>query len=320
MRVILVHNPTSGRNRRRPLALATLAGIAGLRIEATGKGVDATELACRILAAAPDLLLVSGGDGTLQKLLSGLSAVSDPATPWPAIGILPRGTANMAAADVGLLRRPPETDELRQLLVQLLTDTLQPRVVERPVVEILAEGQPPLAGLFFGTGAVCDAIDYWTERFRRRGFGGAVSHALTLIALLGRLLLRGPERAGLQGHSGLLRVAGGGTLCGDFLLTMATTLDRLLLGSTPFWNVNGAPLRVTAIERGAPELARHALAVLRGRPGRRLPPHYWSFGTQAAELVGVERFVVDGEFYTVPAGSALLVRAGRMVRFARLER
>lgn len=317
--MILVHNPASGRNRRRPLALASLAALAGLRIEYTGKGVDATALACRILADAPDLLLVSGGDGTLQKLLSGLLAVSDRSSPWPAIGILPLGTANMAAADIGLLRRPPDTDTLRSLLLQLLTDALQPHMVERPVVEIVAEAHPPLAGLFFGTGAVCDAIDYWTERFRRRGFVGDVSHALTLIALVGRLLLLGPNRAGLKGHSGLLRVAGGNTIRGDFLLTIATTLERLLLGSTPFWNVNGAPLRVTAIERDAPALARHTLAVLRGQPGPRLPPQYRSFGTQEAELLGVERFVVDGEFYTVPAGSPLLVRAGRMVRFARIE-
>lgn len=319
MRVSLVHNPKSGRNRRRPLDLDALRRRLPQFDLHLADEAGPGEIAARVLERAPDLLLVSGGDGTLQKLLTALLAVSGPQTPWPAIGILPGGTANMTAADLGLVRRLPDTAGLAALVAELTEGRRHLRLVERPVLEIRVGDDAPVAALFFGTGAVCDGVDYWTERFHRRGIGGSVSQIATMTALLARLAVGGPARAGLRGHPGELWVDGRERLRGGFLLTLATTLDRLLLGSTPFWNQNGAPLRVTAVASNAPAIVRNAFRLLRGKAEGVPPEGYRSFGARRFELAGPERFVVDGEFYAVPPGRRVEVRAGRRVRFARID-
>lgn len=319
MRVSLVVNPHSGRNRRRPPDIDALRRrLPQLGLHLAGE-TEPGPLAARILEDRPDLLLVSGGDGTLQKLLTALLAVSPSGTSWPEVGVLPGGTANMTAADLGLVARLPDTAGLVELIAALMQRRRRLRTLERPILEIRVERELPVAAMFFGTGAVCDGVDFWAERFHRRGLGGALSQAATVSALLVRLALRGPAGAGLHGHPGELRSDRGERLGGEFLLTLATTLDRLLLGSTPFWNRNGEPLRVTAVSRDAPGLVRNALRVLRGH-GQRLPRGgYHSFGTSRIELTGADRYVVDGEFYRVPAGRTIEVRAGRRVRFVRID-
>lgn len=319
MRVSLVHNPASGRNRRQPFDAGRLAtAVPGLAVHLVGPDLGGTVLARRVLQEAPDLLLVSGGDGTLQQLLTAMLAVSSDGVPWPAIGVLPHGTANMAAGDLGLVRRPLRPEELAGLLNRLGRDEVSLRSVERHLLAIAAGDGPAVAGLFFGAGAVCDAIDYWADRFHRRGLAGSVSQALTFLSLLGHVAVAGPERAGLQCFRGELRGDGQPPVAGEFLLALVTTLDKLLLNTTPFWGQNGAPLRVTAVERNAPHMFLNAWRVVTGRGADRLPAKYRSFGAQQLVLRGPDRYVVDGEFYAVPAGAEIVVRAGRRVRFVRL--
>lgn len=316
MRMSLVHNPQSGRNRRDPLDPERLArDVPTLDLHLLGPDTDTAALACRLLDRHPDLLVVSGGDGTLQRLLTALLQAADGA-PLPAVAILPRGTANMIAADLGLVRRPPRATTVARLLRDLDEGRRATIMEKRAVVAIQTGDARPEAGFFFATGAVCDAIDFWAERFQRRGLVGGVSQLLTFLALLAGIATKGPEAAGLRPFTGKLESDGHPPLAGSFLFAFATTLDRLLLGATPFWNGDGAALRVTAVERDAPHLLAHAWRVVRGKM-RKPPPRYHSFGAGRVRLRGAERFVVDGEFRVVAPGAEIVVAAGRRLRFVR---
>jgi YegS/Rv2252/BmrU family lipid kinase len=98
----LIYNPIAGRRpaaRQREIrkAVAVLRG-AGLEIELTptlGPAM-AHELAEQAAANGAEFILACGGDGTINEVLNGLANRKVP------LGILPGGTANILAREVGL--------------------------------------------------------------------------------------------------------------------------------------------------------------------------------------------------------------------------
>jgi diacylglycerol kinase (ATP) len=105
-KVLLLYNPLSGRRRGRRLADVETAaavlragGIEAARA-ATRIAGDATEQVKQALAEGCDTIFACGGDGTVNDVLQGL--VGSDAT----LGIIPLGTANSLAHDLGLPLSP----------------------------------------------------------------------------------------------------------------------------------------------------------------------------------------------------------------------
>lgn len=101
-KAILIFNPKTGRYASRRLPgieeICSQLRSVGLEIElvaTTGPG-DATRIAAEAGRKGVSDLIVSGGDGTINEALQGL--VGTRAT----LGILPRGTANVLACELGL--------------------------------------------------------------------------------------------------------------------------------------------------------------------------------------------------------------------------
>jgi YegS/Rv2252/BmrU family lipid kinase len=69
---------------------------------------EATQIAGRAAGEERDLLVVCGGDGTISEAINGLAGSFTP------LAVIPAGTANVWAKEVGLPRRP--TDALRVAL------------------------------------------------------------------------------------------------------------------------------------------------------------------------------------------------------------
>jgi diacylglycerol kinase (ATP) len=101
-KAILISNPKTGRyaSRRLPAIdeIYNQLKSIGLEVElisTTGPG-DATQIAAEAGRSGVTDVIVSGGDGTINEALQGL--VGTPAR----LGILPRGTANVLACELGL--------------------------------------------------------------------------------------------------------------------------------------------------------------------------------------------------------------------------
>ncbi len=98
---VLIYNPAAGRLRRNPqriLQRSTDAlARAGLepRLAPTSGPGDATTLAHRAIADGADLILVLGGDGTINEVVNGMANTGVP------MGILPAGTANVLSMELG---------------------------------------------------------------------------------------------------------------------------------------------------------------------------------------------------------------------------
>jgi len=103
-RPIVITNPRSGAARAEK-ALSVLARHSLpqgrpeiLRTEYAGHAV---EIARRISSSCP-LVIVVGGDGTINEVVNGLMAAVARPRPLPPIGLIPIGTANVLARELGI--------------------------------------------------------------------------------------------------------------------------------------------------------------------------------------------------------------------------
>jgi diacylglycerol kinase (ATP) len=105
MRVIF--NPAAGSRRRRRLARAmAVLGPAAELAETRGPG-DARRLAAEAAARGVACVVAAGGDGTIAEVAAGLMGSET------ALGILPFGTANVLALELGL---PRDTEAAAQVI------------------------------------------------------------------------------------------------------------------------------------------------------------------------------------------------------------
>jgi diacylglycerol kinase (ATP) len=104
-RLLIIFNPAAGWRRRRRLApvLAHLRehGCTLALRETDGPG-DAERFAAEVDPAEFDLVVVAGGDGTVNETINGLARSGLP------LALIPLGTANVLAAEIGL-RTDPKT-------------------------------------------------------------------------------------------------------------------------------------------------------------------------------------------------------------------
>jgi YegS/Rv2252/BmrU family lipid kinase len=100
--LLLIVNPTAGR-RRRGLVDAVAARVRqegwSVDVVETKAAGDARRLAETCDARRYDVIAVAGGDGTINEVINGLAGRNDDT---PAIGIVPLGTANVLAHELGL--------------------------------------------------------------------------------------------------------------------------------------------------------------------------------------------------------------------------
>jgi len=97
-RVLIIHNPTAGRGRTR--FDETLARLRSLgckpEILATARRGDAEDLASAAARLGFDRVVAAGGDGTINEAINGLAGSGPP------LALLPLGTANVLAIEIGL--------------------------------------------------------------------------------------------------------------------------------------------------------------------------------------------------------------------------
>jgi diacylglycerol kinase (ATP) len=104
----IVFNPTAGGRRRmrleRTLELLRESGCQ-ISLQATAARGDAEAIARTFCDTppTPDLLVVAGGDGTINEAVNGL--LSNGSASWP-LALVPLGTANVLAAEIGLTTEP----------------------------------------------------------------------------------------------------------------------------------------------------------------------------------------------------------------------
>lgn len=101
-RFLVIHNPTAGARRARRLAavvdsLRARSGVEVTVVPTRARG-DAERIAREVEPGAFDVVVAAGGDGTINEVINGLADVPGA----PALGLIPLGTANVLAGELGL--------------------------------------------------------------------------------------------------------------------------------------------------------------------------------------------------------------------------
>ena len=165
--ILLIRNPTAGRRRRglvdEVVRLVRAAGWSIDVVDTAGVG-DARRLAETCDAGRYPVIAVAGGDGTINEVVNGLSRRRDDSLALaPALAIVPLGTANVLAHELGLQARAREVADTmmagRELLMQ-------------PGEAASASGDPRCFSLMAGAGFDAKVVAGVTASLKRR-FGRA---------------------------------------------------------------------------------------------------------------------------------------------------
>ena len=297
MRVGILHNPLSGRNRRKPdLFQEILSRYPEVPCAEVNTPANILEALKTFAQGQVNCVVVNGGDGTIQATMGALfhhrlfSAL-------PCLAVLPAGTANLIAGDVGLGKLEPNI--LDQFLMEAQSSTPKLSIELRPVLRIrFPEEREPLYGMFFGAGAIYHGTQMGLQTKQSIGRFGEWGAGLILIKFL--LALATGSRKGLNPIT--VRVTAGDSkpLQAEYLVLMVTTLNRLFLGMKPFWSNNSGPLRFTSLRVPYRYLWRVLPALLRGHSHPLATANHGYISENLSEicLAFNSGFVLDGEVYS----------------------
>ncbi|WP_102142777.1 diacylglycerol/lipid kinase family protein [Mycobacterium hubeiense] len=121
MRAVLIVNPnaTSTTPAGRDLLAHALESRVKLTVAHTDHRGHAIEIARDAVRDGVDVLIVHGGDGTVNEVVNGVVGECGPRGAAPAVGVVPGGSANVFARALGI---SPDPIEATNQLVDLLSD------------------------------------------------------------------------------------------------------------------------------------------------------------------------------------------------------
>lgn len=312
----LIVNPTAGKGNGKGVALTEkLAGAAEVEIRVLERFQQIEGFVLDMARAGVSDLFISSGDGTIQEILT-LIAEKKPFANQPNIILLPHGTTNLSANDIGFRSHSIAAQAA-------FLQNPEPRETNlRHTIRCANPGDGKVRhGMFVGTGAVAVATRYCQLAFNNKGVKGQWAVAGTIATALRKYLFSAadPNDEGRFDRPFPIAVDAGGKRYaeGPQLLQMSTTLERLALNTNPFWGRGTASIRTTVIPYPVPSVARWMLPVMYGRENRRAPAGAVSFRSEALQVSSQSYFVIDGEFFDPPREGPLRLETGPAFTFLR---
>lgn len=314
MKAGLISNPLSQQNRKKiERVRASVERSPGLAYEELAAITDIPAILSRFAKAGIELVIVNGGDGTVQAVLTSL--INDkPFATLPAVSILPMGMTNQIAHDVGLRGRPHAT--LPRFIKRLQANG--PRSSAVRSVLSLSDGQaPPRHGMFFGNGAFYRGTLLARKEIHPLGVERTVAVGAALGVFLGRALFKpGALESVYAGETMNVQLDDDPAWRGEALLVLATTLQHGIYGIYPFWGEAKAPLRVTRLPFPPERLGRAALPIVFGWERAWLKDYgYVSASGRCLSLQAFGPSMLDGETIDTAPGARLFLEAGPDIRF-----
>jgi hypothetical protein len=214
----------------------------------------------------------------------------------PLLAVLQSGTTSMTARDVGFCGS--RVGSLKKLFSWAATGTGNPRVIDRPVLQVQAPGHQTRYGMFFGTSAIYQGIQYFHQKLNIKGLRGEIGPALTILRFLWSTVRQGSDFIPPVPVS--VAMDDNPPQQFDSFVILVSTLERLFLGLYPYWGSESGPLHYTAVRARPRHLLRALPSILRGRSGVHGTPEngFYSHNAHEIKLNLDSGFTLDGQLYT----------------------
>ena len=275
------------------------------------------EALATIARVEPCVLVINGGDGTVQAALTELHHGAYFGRTPPPVAVLPNGKTNLIALDLGATGDP-----LAALarVVELARSGLAPHVVARELIQLSEPGGTgrTVLGMFLGGAGLADTMMYCRNRIYPLGLPNTISHALAAMAWIVSLLLGihtrylPPRPQAMQ-----VQVHRADALEGRFAVLLVTTLERILLAGPVSGGRTG--LKLLAIEHRVGPMLRVMAGAFRRDLGRR---DYAGVHLESGDEIRLEGgrsgVILDGELFETGAGRPIILRPSAPVDFLRL--
>ena len=272
-----------------------------------------------IARVQPKVLVINGGDGTVQAALTELYNGGHFLDRPPPVAVLPSGKTNLIALDLGA--RGDAIQTLEQLIELARSDDLQRCTVARELIALRRPGAEdrPVIGMFLGGAGLAETMLYCRHKIYPLGLPNSISHGLTAIAYIAQVLLKLkasflPTRATKTD----LVMPERDTISGRFAFLAVTTLNTLLL-SQQLGGLGGGPLKVVAIEERPSTVLRALLAGLTGGyKGKKMRGIHFEEVDEVTIEGESSHLILDGETFHAESGSPVHLRPAQPLAFVKL--
>ena len=299
VRIGMLNNPLSGGNRDglQKIRKAVTAAHPEVFQREVQTPTDVTGTLADFAQQEVNLLVINGGDGTVQAVLTAILHKNFFET-MPLLAVLrSAGTTSMIAGDIGL--KGSRENALQRLFSWARTGNGRSAIIQRPVLRVQVPAKmEPVYGMFFGAAAIYQASRFCHQKIFAKGVRGETGAGIALVRFLLAVIMR--DRKVVSSVPITTRLDQKPAQQQKYLLVFVTTLQRLFLGLRPYWGTEPRPLHYTAVGSRPRYLLRALPSLVRGQQGRHVKPDngYTSHNIDAVQLTLESGFNLDGELYT----------------------
>lgn len=317
--VALLSNPRSTGNRDMlPRIRAFCAGrpdIFHYEVEQVGHVAEAIDSIARV---RPKVLVINGGDGTVQAALTELYNGGQFGREPPPVAVLPNGKTNLIALDLGSSGDPLEALEQ---IVRLAKTDLNGHVVQRELIA-LTEGEAPVnrpvLGMFLGGAGLAETILYCRHKIYPLGLPNGVSHVLAGIFMLIAMIFGVRGKFFPAPHAPIrVSLIRDGKTHQRFAFLIVTTLEKMLLGTKSGGHASG--MKLMAVDQSPWALVKALFVSIRGQLGDQTVP---GVHVVQGDVIRIESerssVILDGEEFRAETGRPIVLRSTPPVPFLRL--
>ncbi len=318
-RVALLSNPNSTGNRAALPRIRNYCADQSDIFHFEAEGIEQIgEALTAIARMKPQILVINGGDGTVQAALTEIYHGGQFGEFPPPVAVLPNGKTNLIALDLGSKGDPLVALER---ICEIATGDVAPHIVQRELIS-LSEGEHcnrPVLGMFLGGAGLADTILYCRNKVYPLGLPNGLSHFVAGFAVVfsqmfnirAKFLPPAPSPVRVS----LIRE---GEDAQRFAFLIVTTLEKMLFGST-MEHEERMGMKMLAVEQSARVVLKGLYAAISGKLGANKVKGVHVVHGDIIRIEGDRANVIlDGETFSTRVDRPIVLRSTAPMPFLRL--